>query len=118
MKIFLAPILSLLLFSDSVKEKNESDKIFLTCYGNNPCKACKSCGYCKYCTSGGTCGVCAPLKKKIESQKSHNPTTESQKPKTPTQDPSIPSQCKAITKKGTRCSRTARSNGYCWQHGG
>lgn len=27
-------------------------------------------------------------------------------------------QCKARTKKGTRCSRAARSNGYCWQHGG
>jgi len=27
-------------------------------------------------------------------------------------------QCMAITKKGTRCSRRARSNGYCWQHGG
>jgi Family of unknown function (DUF5763) len=27
-------------------------------------------------------------------------------------------QCAAITKKGTRCKRTARSNGYCWQHGG
>ena len=25
-------------------------------------------------------------------------------------------QCKATTKKGTRCSRTAGSNGYCWQH--
>lgn len=28
------------------------------------------------------------------------------------------SQCSAITKKGTRCSRSARSNGLCWQHGG
>ena len=27
-------------------------------------------------------------------------------------------QCNATTKKGTRCSRAARSNGYCWQHGG
>src|SRR5881398_2460321 len=27
-------------------------------------------------------------------------------------------QCKAITKKGTRCSRKAGDNGYCWQHGG
>ncbi len=27
-------------------------------------------------------------------------------------------QCNATTKKGTRCSRTAKSNGYCWQHGG
>lgn len=27
-------------------------------------------------------------------------------------------QCRAITKKGTRCSRKARSGGYCWQHGG
>lgn len=28
------------------------------------------------------------------------------------------SQCLAITKKGYRCSRKARSGGYCWQHGG
>jgi Family of unknown function (DUF5763) len=28
------------------------------------------------------------------------------------------SQCMATTKKGTRCSRKSRSNGYCWQHGG
>ena len=27
-------------------------------------------------------------------------------------------QCKANTKKGTRCSRSAGSSGYCWQHGG
>lgn len=27
-------------------------------------------------------------------------------------------QCNAITRKGRRCSRSARSNGYCWQHGG
>ena len=27
-------------------------------------------------------------------------------------------QCRATTKKGTRCSRSARSGGYCWQHGG
>lgn len=27
-------------------------------------------------------------------------------------------QCMAITKKGTRCSRNARSGRYCWQHGG
>jgi len=26
-------------------------------------------------------------------------------------------QCKALTKKGTRCKRSANSNGYCWQHG-
>ena len=30
-----------------------------------------------------------------------------------------PHQCQAITKKGTRCKRTARpGSGYCWQHGG
>lgn len=27
-------------------------------------------------------------------------------------------QCQAITKKGTQCKRSARSGGYCWQHGG
>src|SRR5690349_24025223 len=28
------------------------------------------------------------------------------------------SRCQAITKKGTQCKRKARTNGYCWQHGG
>lgn len=28
------------------------------------------------------------------------------------------SQCSATTQKGTRCSRSSRSNGLCWQHGG
>jgi predicted RNase H-like nuclease (RuvC/YqgF family) len=27
-------------------------------------------------------------------------------------------QCNATTQKGTRCSRSSRSNGFCWQHGG
>lgn len=27
-------------------------------------------------------------------------------------------QCAALTKKGTRCTRPARSDGKCWQHGG
>mgnify|MGYP001627552150 CR=1 FL=1 len=26
--------------------------------------------------------------------------------------------CKGITKKGTQCKRKAKTNGYCWQHGG
>ena len=26
--------------------------------------------------------------------------------------------CRATTKSGSRCTRTAKSNGYCWQHGG
>jgi hypothetical protein len=29
-----------------------------------------------------------------------------------------PSQCSATTQKGSRCLRSARSNGLCWQHGG
>ena len=32
--------------------------------------------------------------------------------------PAAREQCSAITQKGTRCSRPARSNGKCWQHGG
>jgi len=27
-------------------------------------------------------------------------------------------RCKGITKKGAQCKRKAKSNGYCWQHGG
>ena len=32
--------------------------------------------------------------------------------------PQSSSQCSATTQKGTRCSRSSRSNGLCWQHGG
>lgn len=32
--------------------------------------------------------------------------------------PAKQQQCSAITKKGARCSRNARSGGKCWQHGG
>lgn len=28
------------------------------------------------------------------------------------------SRCQGITKKGTQCKRKAKTNGYCWQHGG
>lgn len=27
-------------------------------------------------------------------------------------------RCKGMTKKGTQCKRKAKTNGYCWQHGG
>ena len=27
-------------------------------------------------------------------------------------------RCRATTKSESRCTRTASSNGYCWQHGG
>ncbi|RYZ23081.1 MAG: hypothetical protein EOO16_06415 [Chitinophagaceae bacterium] len=32
--------------------------------------------------------------------------------------PASSGQCSATTKKGSQCSRAARSGGYCWQHGG
>lgn len=27
-------------------------------------------------------------------------------------------RCQGITKKGAQCKRKAKTNGYCWQHGG
>jgi len=48
------------------------------------------------------CGYCYDAH--IKSSSSSTPTTNG--------------QCLAITKKGTQCSRKAKSNGYCWQHGG
>ena len=75
-----------------------------TCYGNTPCNACTSCNYCKWCNAGGTCGICASQKKS--------------KPKTYKSPAKTLGRCKALTKKGTQCSRSARSQGYCWQHGG
>ncbi len=32
--------------------------------------------------------------------------------------PATKEKCTTITQKGVRCSRLARSNGKCWQHGG
>ena len=87
----------------AVTAHRENKKVIATCYGYTPCNACSSCGYCKWCRSGGTCGVCAPKKK--TPARSYSTSIYS-------------GQCKAITKKGTRCSRRARSRGYCWQHGG
>ena len=77
------------------------------CVGANPCRACSNCSSCGWCKAGGTCGVC--LKKSNDTLKTSRPSTTK---------PVYSGQCKAITKKGTRCSRSARSNGYCWQHGG
>lgn len=37
---------------------------------------------------------------------------------TPKPSPSSYGRCGATTKKGSQCSRSAKSNGYCWQHGG
>lgn len=63
------------------------------------------------------CSVCAPPTK--SSLPSQNPSRPSQ----PKNDPKeIPrrneNRCSAITKAGNQCSRTPRSNGLCWQHGG
>jgi hypothetical protein len=55
------------------------------------------------------------------------PPTEAASPQSPTvsapaQAPTQPQtggQCQAITKKGTRCKRSAKpGSNYCWQHGG
>lgn len=44
----------------------------------------------------------------------HKNNTKSHK--SPKKSLSNTERCKAITKKGTRCSRTATASGYCWQH--
>ena len=107
--------LSILLLLSGNSYRQETDKIILTCYGYNPCRACTTCNYCKYCNSGGTCGVCVSKKnfKTAIKPAPVKPTVTK-----PTKQTQYSDQCRAITKKGTRCLRSARSNGYCWQHGG
>jgi hypothetical protein len=39
-------------------------------------------------------------------------------PASTSKSPTSYGRCGATTKKGTQCSRSAKSNGYCWQHGG
>lgn len=62
------------------------------------------------------------IKKEIQALEERLNAIENVSPKKiETQSPppaSSGGQCRATTKKKTRCSRTAKSNGYCWQHGG
>lgn len=52
------------------------------------------------------------------------PAQSNSSPSAPVQQSVVPKhatnggQCMATTKAGKRCSRSARTNGYCWQHGG
>ena len=103
----------LLFFVSGTSPEKFPEPEYLKCYGYNPCAACSSCNYCAHCKGGGgTCGVC-----KSGVKASAKKDTVQYVPKyAPKQ--SYSSQCRATTKKGTRCSRSARSNGYCWQHGG
>lgn len=102
-------------FHSTQKTEYFKDKIALRCVGSSPCAACSNCSACKWCSAGGTCGVCESWRKKGDiSSKKYN----LQKPDNTTTQDYYTGQCKAMTKKGKRCSRTARTNGYCWQHGG
>lgn len=89
------------------------------CTGSTFCTACSNCSGCKYCNAGGTCGVCTPKNKKAATTQlnasGHNKNNTSNL-NTGTELNS--GQCRATTKKGSRCSRSSRSGGYCWQHGG
>lgn len=86
----------------NIIESNKRD--IRKCYGDSVCNACTSCNYCKWCNAGGICGICAsPGRNKL---------------KEPRRSISTMMQCKAITKKGHRCTRSVRSGNYCWQHGG
>jgi hypothetical protein len=59
----------------------------------------------------------SPTTNSIPTSTTTNLTTEDNSTESKPQKQSY-SQCSATTKKGTRCSRSARSNGLCWQHGG
>jgi hypothetical protein len=111
LQIYAALFSLLLLFSNSRDEKKVRPAA-ATCYGYTPCTACTSCNYCKYCNSGGTCGICKSSKQTTV-KKDTARSVPVYVPK-----PSYSSQCRATTKKGTKCSRSSRSGGYCWQHGG
>lgn len=96
--------------NDSSKSYNTKKEIN-RCIGSSNCTACSNCSACKWCfQEGGTCGVCSSKKQTKKLSDSSSSSSKKQE--------SHSGQCKAITKKGTRCSRAARSGGYCWQHGG
>jgi len=57
--------------------------------------------------------------KEMPNNNSKSPSkTDSQSQKPIEKEVKSSGQCNATTQKGTRCSRSSRSNGYCWQHGG
>ena len=45
-------------------------------------------------------------------------TTKTTTDSSPAKSTTSNGRCRATTKAGTRCTRNARSNGYCYQHGG
>ena len=109
----LAALLTALAFTPfckSPKAELPAEKEYATCFGRTPCSACSNCSGCKHCKAGGTCGVC-------EKKKPSGGSYGSGSTKKKTAEASS-GQCRAITKKGTRCSRNQKSGGYCWQHGG
>jgi hypothetical protein len=76
------------------------------CYGYSPCNACSDCSACAYCVDGRICGVCGKGK--------NNDKTSAKQ--SLFEAPVSSGQCKAITKKGSQCSRKGTDGGYCWQH--
>lgn len=70
----------------------------------------------------GPCSLCNPPPSEGSGNRSpsSSPSASSSSPVLRYSAPSSPGggQCRAITGRGTRCSRNARSGGYCWQHGG
>lgn len=41
---------------------------------------------------------------------------DAKEPQTTGKENAKENQCKAVTQKGTRCTRIATDGGYCWQH--
>ena len=113
--IFLILVTSFLL-SFSYDDKNCCKSKVGRCTGSPYCTACSNCSSCKYCSSGGTCGVC--VRPNNSRNTSYKKATRASQGFRSNQGAVLSSQCRAITKKGTRCSRASRSNDYCWQHGG
>src|SRR5688572_20058066 len=103
MKFWLS-VLFILFFSGVPQKEITPSKVIARCYGYSPCAACSDCSLCKYCNAGGTCGICAKVKTKSTKAPVVKQSTTSK-------------QCQATTKKGSRCSRSSRTGGYCWQHG-
>ncbi|WP_370583497.1 DUF5763 domain-containing protein [Pedobacter sp. ASV12] len=101
----------MLIYFSLNSTKKTSVSTVATCYGNTPCNACTNCSRCRYCGNGGSCGVCKP--KSTAQLLPSNRASTTGKAKTSV----YAGQCKALTKKGARCKRSAGSGGYCWQHG-
>jgi hypothetical protein len=96
---------------------HRTGKTVARCYGKDRCNACSNCSQCQHCNAGGSCGKCIKKAPPKQGAYSNSLRTQPQRPAQQRPQPAASGQCRAITKKGTQCSRRATHGKFCYQHG-